>query len=132
MQNVTRIAAPALAALLALSACATTGRDAPLADGSDVALGQRAYVDGPLVPPVAVLEDSRCPMEARCVWAGRVRLEVRIELGTGTTVRELASDKPLAVADGTLELLGTLPPRSTQREIAPGDYRFALKFSGGL
>ena len=56
MQNITRIAIPALAAFLTLSACATTGRDAPLADGSDVALGQRAYVDGPLVQPIAVLE----------------------------------------------------------------------------
>jgi SHS2 domain-containing protein len=71
-------------------------------------------------------------MEARCVWAGRVRAEVRIELGSGTSVRELASDKPLAVADGSLELLGVMPPRSIQHVIATKDYRFALKFSGGL
>lgn len=102
-------------------------------DGStEVRLGQRADLGGPRVTVLKVLEDSRCPMEARCVWAGRVRLSIRIELGSGTTLRELASDKPLAVADGTLELLGTMPPKSTQRTIAPGDYRFALKFSGGL
>lgn len=102
-------------------------------DGStELRLGQRADLGGPTVTPLKVLEDSRCPKEARCVWAGRVRLEVRIELGSGTAVRELASDKPLPVADGQLELLGTMPPKSTQREIAPGDYRFALKFNGGL
>ena len=83
MQNLTRIAAPALAALLTLSACATAGRDAPLADGSDVALGQRAYVDGPLVQPVAVLEDSRCPMNARCIWAGRVKVQMVWIRGNG-------------------------------------------------
>ncbi len=116
---------------LALAGCMTVPTVGE--DGStELRLGQRANLGGPKVTPLRVLEDSRCPMEARCVWAGRVRLEVRIELGTGTTVRELASEKPLAVADGTLELLGTMPPRSTQREIAPGDYRFALKFSGGL
>src|SRR3546814_1049996 len=42
-----------LSAAFALSACATTA-GAPLPDGSDVALGQKAYVDGPLGPPVAV------------------------------------------------------------------------------
>lgn len=102
-------------------------------DGStEVRIGQRANLGGPRVTPLRVLEDSRCPMEARCVWAGRVRLEVRIELGGGTTVRELASDQPLPVADGQLELLGVMPPTSTQRRIDPRDYRFALRFSGGL
>src|SRR3546814_1021862 len=65
----------ALPAALALSACATTA-DAPFPDGSDVALGQKAYVDGPLVQPVEVVEDSRCPMNVRCVWAGRVRVKM--------------------------------------------------------
>jgi hypothetical protein len=125
-----RFASIALTASL-LSGCVTVP---PIAeDGStEVRLGQRANLGGPRVTPLRVLEDSRCPMEARCVWAGRVRLEVRIELGSGTTVRELASDQPLQIADGQLELLGTMPPTSTQRTIAPQDYRFALKFSGGL
>ena len=59
-----------LSAAFALSACATTA-GAPLPGGSDVALGQKAYVDGPLVQPVEVVEDSRCPManspSNRCV-----------------------------------------------------------------
>lgn len=67
-----------------------------------------------------------------CFWAGRVKLSVRIELGSGTSLRELASDQPLQVADGVLALVATDPAKSTQRTIAPGDYRFALKFSGGL
>jgi hypothetical protein len=115
---------------LALSGCVT-----PLVneDGStEVRLGQRVNLGGPKVTVLKVLEDSRCPMEARCVWAGRVRAEVRIELGGSTTDRELVSNTPLPVADGALELIGVMPPTSTQRKIAPKDYRFALKFSGGL
>lgn len=103
------------------------------ADGSTEArLGQKVDLGGPKVTLLKVLEDSRCPMEARCVWAGRVKLSVRIDLDSGTSVQELTSDKTLSVADGQLELLGTMPPTSTQRPIAPGDYHFALKFSGGL
>ena len=67
MQNTARLAAIGIVATLALSACAATGQQTPLRDGSDVALGQRAMVDGPIVQPVKVLEDSRCPMNARCI-----------------------------------------------------------------
>jgi hypothetical protein len=120
----------AIAAALALAGCVTPRVND---DGSSEArLGQRVDLGGPRVTVLRVLEDSRCPMEARCVWAGQVRAEVRIELGSGTTVRELVSNTPLPVADGTLELLNVMPPTSTQRKIAPKDYRFALKFSGGL
>ena len=119
----------ALTAVL-LAGCVTTRNND---DGSvDARLGQTVNVGGPRVTPLAVLEDSRCPMEARCIWAGRVRLSVRVTTGAGSTVRDLATDKALQVADGQLVLQGVMPPRSTQRTIAPSDYRFTLKFDGGI
>ncbi len=118
------------AAALLLAGCVTSRVNE---DGSvDARLGQTVNLGGPHVTPLAVLEDSRCPMEARCVWAGRVRLSVRVTTGAGTRLAELASDKPLQVADGQLELLNVMPPRSTQRAIGQSDYRFTLRFSGGL
>src|SRR3546814_12270732 len=80
----------ALPAALALSACATTA-DAPFPDGSDVALGQKAYVDGPPVQPVEVVEDSRCPMNVRCVWAGRVRVKMLWLRGHGENEPSIGS-----------------------------------------
>ncbi len=113
-----------------LTGCVTTRTND---DGSiDAKLGQTVNVGGPKVTPLQVLEDSRCPMEAKCIWAGRVRLSVRVATGAGSSIQELSSDKPLQVADGQLVLQGVMPPRSTQRTLAPSDYRFTLKFSGGL
>ena len=113
-----------------LTGCVTTRTND---DGSiDGKLGQTVNVGGPKVTPLQVLEDSRCPMEAKCIWAGRVRLSVRVATGAGSSIQELSSDKPLQVADGQLVLQGVMPPRSTQRTLAPSDYRFTLKFSGGL
>lgn len=54
-----------------LAGCVTTRSKQ---EGSTEArLGQTVNLGGPKVTPLAVLEDSRCPKEARCIWAGRVR-----------------------------------------------------------
>lgn len=132
MQNIHRFAIIALPAALALSACATT-RGAPLPDGSDVALGQKAYVDGPLVQPVEVLEDSRCPMNARCVWAGRVRVKMVWIRGNGEKQPfEATLGEPVQLADGQFTLESVRPEKMTNVTIKPSDYRFSFRFAGGL
>ena len=102
-------------------------------DGSiDAKLGQTVRFGSMKVTPLKVLEDSRCPMEARCVWAGRLTLRVRINLGGSDQFGEVSTDKPFQVRAGRLELQGVMPPRSVQRTLVPGDYRFTLKFSGDI
>jgi predicted small secreted protein len=132
MQNLYRLAALALPAALALSACATT-RGAPLPGGSDVAIGQKAYVDGPLIQPVEVLEDSRCPMNARCVWAGRVRVKMLWIRGNGEKQPfEATLGEPVQLADGQFTLESVRPEKMTNVTIKPSDYRFSFRFAGGL
>lgn len=123
--------APILA--FALAACATTS-DAPRE--GPVALGQTAYVGGPLVTPVAVVEDSRCPMNARCIWAGRlvVRVAIRGHSGGGswTMRRDLTLGTPHPVADGALTLVAATPGRMAGTELRSADYRFTFDFQGGI
>lgn len=57
-------------------------RDAALREPGVVAAGLNETADlgdGLLVRPREVLEDSRCPQNARCVWAGRLRLRVHVD-----------------------------------------------------
>lgn len=114
---------------LALAGCASTPTSAT--DGiARAGLNQRVYVDGPYVTPLAVVEDSRCPAGVHCVSAGRTKVMVRIDLGSRSEFRELCSDTPLQVADGTLSLVEVTPAA------APGiesrTYRFGMRFAGGL
>ena len=124
-------------AFLALAACATTPSPAsvPQTDADGIAragLGERIYVDGPHVTPLAVLEDSRCPMNARCVWAGRTRLSVKVDLGSRSETREIATDQPIQVADGTLSLVEVRPDRMAgSGQDSPAPYRFGFTFAGG-
>ena len=146
-----RMRTTALAMILACAGCAaqphtvsTTPADTtPQPGGTDMAqdglsrarLNQTVAVGGPKVTALEVLEDSRCPMNARCVWAGRVRLRARINLGSGSQIRDLIQGEPLPIADGTLELVEVQPDRGARSgtaEVAPADYRFGFRFMGGL
>jgi hypothetical protein len=122
----------ALAAASLLAACATLPAVAAPDGMTTARFGQTINTGGPRVTPLRLLEDSRCPLEARCVWAGQVRIEARVRTGRGSSIRELTLGKPIPVADGALELASVMPPRSTQREIRIRDYRLGFRFSGGL
>jgi hypothetical protein len=125
-----------LAALFALDGCTLippANPPAPPADGLAWArLGQAVTVGGPRVTPLRVIEDSRCPSEVQCVWAGQVRLSVRIETGAGASTRELTSGQGEPVADGSLTLVAVEPPTRAEVTIPPEIYRFGFRFDGGL
>ena len=126
--------AHAFASPLALAACATTA-EAPPAPQDGIAragLNERVYVDGPYVTPLEVLEDSRCPMNARCVWAGRTRISIRIDLSSRSETREIATDAPIQVADGQLSLVEVQPDLMAGEAVDPERYRFGFRFAGGL
>ncbi len=131
MQNLTRLAAPVAA--LALSACVTTHGQTPLPDARNVALGQSAYADGAVVQPISVIEDSRCPMNARCVWAGQVRVKMLWIRGNGVKQQfEVTLGEATPIADGSITLKSVRPEKRTDQTIRPEDYRFSFRFAGGL
>jgi hypothetical protein len=123
---------PAIALSVAalLAACAAIP-PASIREGP-VALRQTAYVDGPSVTPLEVIEDSRCPADVQCIWAGRVVVRTKIHLGSGDMIRDLVQGEPIGIADGALELTAiTLAPRAGV-ELGAKDYRFTYRFDGGL
>lgn len=137
MQKMPRLVALSLVVPLALSACAASRsappEPAPLPDASSVALGQRAYADGPVIQPVEVLEDSRCPMNARCIWAGRVRVKMLWLRGNGEKQAfEVTLGESTPLADGAIRLESVRPDKMTNVTIKPEDYRFSFRFDGGL
>jgi len=123
-----------LLAPLLLGACANTGAtNPPPSDAITYArIGETVTVDGPKVTPLEVLEDSRCPAEVDCVWAGQVKLRIRVTLGNGSREQDIISRSPINVADGKLELVDISPARSNKNGIKSADYRFGFRFAGGF
>lgn len=132
-----RLRSPGLAlAVLVLSACGggpsapsevALDRDFELRSGESVTVSGAALV----VRFVAVADDSRCPADAQCVWAGdaTVRLMVRPERGSEQSVDLHTQLEPNETAFGgyriRLRLLAPLP-RAGQR-VAPRDYVATLR-----
>lgn len=129
MKTAALVLAPlALAATLAASLAPSTASAAPRSDKALARIGETVRVHGIRVTPLRVLEDSRCPQNVRCVWAGRVRLSARV----AGTVRELTLGQPVAVRGGKLLLGAVVPERTARgRAIAPRAYRFGFEFQRG-
>jgi hypothetical protein len=102
--------------------------------GDNVALGQAANVGGPIIRPIRVIEDSRCPINARCIRAGDVRVLVEILQPRGKSAAEVSLTKAAQIADGQLTLTNVTPNRGMTNSPGPKprDYRFSFKFEGGL
>ncbi|ANY20550.1 hypothetical protein A6F68_02045 [Tsuneonella dongtanensis] len=80
-----------------------------------------------VVTPKKLVEDSRCPMNARCVWAGRVVVTARI-VGPGfSDTANLTLGEPFGTHGKMLALVSVRPEKTTQAEIASRDYRFAFE-----
>ena len=119
-----------LAAALVLSACAT----APIADGpvrsdGQAMLGQPTRVGALVLTPRQLVEDSRCPMNARCVWAGRVVVRTQIDGAGWRDTRDLELGSPQAVREHRVALTSALPERQAGVAVPPAAYVFG--FEGG-
>ena len=121
-------AAVALIAL-ALTSCTTTP---PASAGPTAALGQTASINGLRVRPVAIVEDGRCPINAICVWAGRLVVRSEVSGGSWRQTRDLELGKGQQIADGTLTLISAEPSKVAGTETDPRTYRFTFDFQGGL
>ncbi len=128
------IRALALLAPVLLSACAVLpppDTTAPLPGGSAVALDQKVQVGEVVVTPLAVVEDSRCPINTRCVWAGRLVVRTRIDGDAGgerwSDTAELRLGETWGTHGKVVALVSGEPGKTTDRETRPEEYRFTYE-----
>jgi hypothetical protein len=95
-------------------------------------IGQTANIDEEklVIKFKAVLEDSRCPINVVCVWAGNgeVEFEVLDIDGQNKTIILNTEDEPRAATlkGHKLKLISLNPPRIDGVSISPGDYSVML------
>ncbi len=96
-------------------------------------IGQTATIEGEklVIKFKAVLEDSRCPVNVVCVWAGngKVEFEVLDIDGQNKTVILNTEEEPrtTTLKGHKLTLISLNPPRIDGVSISPGDYSVTLR-----
>ncbi|MXO73957.1 hypothetical protein GRI40_01805 [Altererythrobacter aerius] len=115
---------------LLLNACAVIpppDTTPPQPQGYAVPLGVAVQVGDLSVTPTALVEDSRCPMNARCVWAGRVVVRTRISGAGWADNADLTLGEPYGTHGKVLALVSVRPEKTTQAEMPLRDYRFVYE-----
>jgi hypothetical protein len=123
---------------IALAGCVADAAQEPRAveRGASVTLapGEAVTVEGTALSVrfVAVTEDSRCPRDTTCIWAGEVRVSLDIrETSKPPRQVELNEGGSADASNCHLTLVGVEPQPVSSVKIAAGDYRVTLKIDGG-
>jgi len=83
---------------------------------------------GVAVEPLRVIEDSRCPQDVTCVWAGRFVLAARVRDHGRVQSVKLTLGVPQKIGHGRVSLDQVTPERTGKR-INGQHYRFGLSYA---
>ncbi|MDQ4079599.1 MAG: hypothetical protein M3125_02480 [Gemmatimonadota bacterium] len=122
-----------------LARCDTGNTDhvcARLGEPFDVRVGQTAFLaDTRLSIRIeGVPEDSRCPRDVQCVWAGNARVALELRDGENTDTASVSSTlEPHAVTrwDYRIELVEVKPVSTEGQPIPQSEYRIRLLVDRG-
>jgi hypothetical protein len=118
----------ALAALLACSNAAT----APVNKDFTLAVGESVAVTGTPITIrfLGVPEDSRCPINAVCIWAGNARVELELrgsDAPATLSVNSFNGAKEVVYGAYRVQLVQLEPAPTTTGPIQQRDYRATLR-----
>jgi len=128
------------AALAACSSSTSTGTDAKVQTSQtvtqqeigrafDMKIGETIGVGDLRLTFRSVEGDSRCPIDALCVWAGDAEIALKIEQGSQAAVAALHTTLEPKKTDWngyTIALVSVAPSRNSATALDPKDYRAQL------
>ena len=96
-----------------------------------VMIGKTIVINGLEVTAVELIEDSRCPSDVTCVWAGQVRATFGISKpgsDAPTMIKELILDgESVEVYGKTIALIDVRPMSKSTGQTPAGDYQFTIQ-----
>ena len=117
---------------LTLAACATvtprpTLAGVPIRSDGLAMIDQSTSVGDLVVTPKKVIEDSRCPMLAQCVWAGQVVLSAQINGAGWRETINLKLGEPYRTHGISVVLISVQPDKGSGFVQPASQYLFSFK-----
>ncbi len=97
--------------------------------GGQPRIGETTSILGVSITPNEVLEDSRCPINVTCVWAGTVRISATLVSGLGKSTQEFSLGEPVTTEAEEITLVRVDPVAYTDADIEASEYSFFFKVS---
>lgn len=92
-------------------------------------IGQTVSGLGVNITPLAVLQDSRCPIDVQCIQAGTVKMQARLVSGLGTGTQEFTIGQPILTEAETITLADVSPQPTAGVKIKDSDYIFRFEIA---
>lgn len=126
-----------LASIISIGSCSTEDDlilnfDVKIEEAFDVKMNVEATIPerSLSLKVVDVLEDSRCALDAICVWEGQIKLEIEITDNQVTTTKEIiyrvGKDLPLEFGEYIFSLTQVTPDNQIDEVIELDDYIFTF------
>ncbi len=100
-----------------------------LVQGNEAKIGQTVVIDHIQITPLEVIEDSRCPVDVTCIWAGAVKLKVGVTIQDGPFYYVLTLNQPYTVGSVKSILLTEVKPAKRSSKISASEYSFIFSVS---
>ncbi len=103
--------------------------------GIKLALGKSIQLDDVTITFEKVLEDSRCPKDVQCVWAGQIKVQLKIEEKNRTSTQKNIIFSPTSKDDKivyssdvkSINALEVMPYPQTNNTVAEREYILLLQ-----
>lgn len=92
---------------------------------------QKAHIDNLQIRFISVPEDSRCPTDVECVWAGNAKIALGVSLKDSTdettlTINSTIDPREALYAGYRIRFVSLKPTPLSGRTINPAEYRVTL------
>lgn len=84
---------------------------------------------GVKITPLEVVEDSRCPSDVVCIWAGTVKVRATLESGLGSAEQIFELNQPVTTEAEIITLVSVEPETKAGVKIEPSQHVFHFQIT---
>jgi hypothetical protein len=92
-------------------------------------IGKEVSGLGARITPLAIVEDSRCPIDVMCIQAGTVRVRALLSSGLGEATQEFKLGQTITTEAERVTLTEVFPQRMAGTMVRDGEYVFQFEIA---